>query len=278
MISQTGKVYGKKFLIISTSSEVSDSLERVLLFAGASVAVATDPVSGLDLFQTEKPDLVIIFDPSNVFNLKHLHISLVSNKISKSSHRLIITNQFIIDELRDNLRDENTDLIPTAEFDIVHAVFRIEEIIKDDKAQKNEELIDISEVKPNKVFDPKTLTVRVFVVEDDMLMRDLLTTKFKNAGFEFNLFPSGEGAIEAILQFKPEVVVLDYTLPKKNGLDVLRDIRSKSDLEGVEVIIFSNRDEESDKAAARSLGVNKFLLKVATDLNDLVEIIKSSVR
>lgn len=278
MIAQQGKVYGRKFVVISTDGQISNSLERVLLFAGASVFVTDTPESGMGQIRSQRPDMVIIYDPSNTFNLKQLHLSIISDHDSRKIPRLVVTNQFIIDELRDNLQDEKTDLIPSTEFDIVHAVFRIETILKTQipKTADESKIFDISETNKPEVTDNKALPVRVFVVEDDMLMRDLLTTKFKNAGFVYNLFPSGEGAVAAINQFKPNVVVLDYTLPGKSGLEVLKELRTSNESKDIEVIIFSNRDEEADKEEARAYGVSKFLLKVATDLNDLVDIIKET--
>ena len=62
-------------------------------------------------------------------------------------------------------------------------------------------------------------------------------------------------------------------LPGKNGLDVLKEIRQTPSLADMSVIVFSNKDSDEDRQRAKSLGVETFLIKAMTDLNDLVRII-----
>lgn len=113
--------------------------------------------------------------------------------------------------------------------------------------------------------------VRVFVVEDDPLLKNLLDISFSKASFPHEFNTNGEGVIPAIKQFKPDVVILDLMLPGVSGFDVLAEIKNNDDVKNVPVMVFSNRDSQEDKQRAAELGADSFYVKAMTDLSELVE-------
>ena len=65
---------------------------------------------------------------------------------------------------------------------------------------------------------------KIFVVEDDVFMVELLANELKNAGLETYSFQTGQGAIDKFVELQPDLLILDLLLPDKNGLEVLREI------------------------------------------------------
>lgn len=114
---------------------------------------------------------------------------------------------------------------------------------------------------------------RVFVVEDDSLLRNLLEAKLEATGLAHSTAKSGETAVEMIRAFKPHVIILDLMLPVKSGFEILAELKSDPQLCKIPVIIFSNRDAEEDKKRVFDLGAERFFVKAMTDLSDLIETI-----
>lgn len=115
--------------------------------------------------------------------------------------------------------------------------------------------------------------IRVFVVEDDPLLRNLLAVRFEKSNLPFDLAPDGEDAVERIKAFHPQIVILDLMLPGKDGFTILKEIK-ESDVSDVPVIIFSNKDSQTDRKQAEQLGAAAFYVKAMTDLSELINVIE----
>ena len=88
---------------------------------------------------------------------------------------------------------------------------------------------------------PTAPAPHVLVVDDEPIVRDVLTRYLTRAGYQVSDAGDGEQALEAISAGHPDVVLLDLMLPRVNGLDVLRTVRRDSD---VPVIVLSARSSE----------------------------------
>lgn len=115
---------------------------------------------------------------------------------------------------------------------------------------------------------------RVFIVEDDSLLRNLLHAKLEATKFPHEFATSGATAVEQIKSFKPQVIILDLMLPVKNGFEILEEIKQDAQLKAIPVIIFSNRDSEEDKKRVFTLGAERFYVKAMTDLSVLIEAVE----
>lgn len=98
---------------------------------------------------------------------------------------------------------------------------------------------------------------RILVAEDEpkisALVRDYLTA----AGFEVTVVGDGDAALREARQ-GPDLVVLDLGLPKRDGLDVIRELRRSSN---VPVVILTARGEESDRVAGLEMGTDDYVVK-----------------
>lgn len=119
--------------------------------------------------------------------------------------------------------------------------------------------------------------LRVYIVEDDPLLSNLLSIRFTKSSFPHEFNHDGENCLPAIKQFKPDVIILDIMLPKKSGFDILAEIRADFTLDRIPVIMFSNRDGQEDRQKALDMGANSFKVKAMTDLSELVVILEHLV-
>jgi DNA-binding response OmpR family regulator len=101
--------------------------------------------------------------------------------------------------------------------------------------------------------------VRVLVVEDDEAIATGLALNLRIEGYEPQVEHDGEAALAAIRAAPPDLVVLDISLPSRNGLSVLSELRRDGD--ATPVIILSARQEEFDKVAALRLGADDYVTK-----------------
>jgi two-component system KDP operon response regulator KdpE len=98
----------------------------------------------------------------------------------------------------------------------------------------------------------------VLVVEDDAPVRNLITTTLKTHDYRFITAQTGEGAIMEAASHNPDVILLDLGLPDLDGVEVIRRVRSWSN---VPILVISARSEDSDKIDALDAGADDYLTK-----------------
>jgi DNA-binding response OmpR family regulator len=102
------------------------------------------------------------------------------------------------------------------------------------------------------------MSVRVLVVEDEKNLVSLLRKFLEREGFEVHEALDGLAAVEVARSVKPDVVVLDWMLPKLDGMEVLRKLRRSSE---AYVIMLTARTEEVDRIVGLSTGADDYLTK-----------------
>ena len=115
---------------------------------------------------------------------------------------------------------------------------------------------------------------KVLLVEDDPFMTTLLSREFAREGFDVTLAANGEDAPHLFRESNPDVMIIDILLPKKNGIEALRDIRALPDGANVPAVILSNLEEVSYMKEAETLGVKAYLIKANTQLPEIVAKVK----
>lgn len=111
---------------------------------------------------------------------------------------------------------------------------------------------------------------KVFVVEDDVFLSSIMTSKISEHNLDVQAFNSGEGLVEALKTNIPDVLILDIFLPGKNGLDILQDLRADEKTKNLPVFVISNTDEKKDRDRATELGAT-FIIKAVTDPDEIVK-------
>ena len=98
----------------------------------------------------------------------------------------------------------------------------------------------------------------VLVVEDDPPIRNLIAVTLKAHGYDYLTAPTGDAAIMQASSHNPDVVFLDLGLPDVDGIEVIRRIRTWSDMP---IIVISARSEDKDKIDALDAGADDYLTK-----------------
>lgn len=98
----------------------------------------------------------------------------------------------------------------------------------------------------------------ILVVEDDAAVKNLITTTLETHQYRFTAAGTGEAAILEAASHNPDVVMLDLGLPDIDGIDIIKKIRTWSN---VPIIVISARSEDSDKIDALDAGADDYLTK-----------------
>ncbi|MBE6898502.1 MAG: response regulator transcription factor [Ruminococcaceae bacterium] len=100
--------------------------------------------------------------------------------------------------------------------------------------------------------------IQILVVEDDLPVRNLITTTLKAQDYRYLTAETGEGAIMETATHNPDIILLDLGLPDLDGVEVIRRVRSWSN---TPIIVISARSEDSDKIDALDAGADDYLTK-----------------
>ena len=98
----------------------------------------------------------------------------------------------------------------------------------------------------------------ILVVEDDSTVRNLITTTLKSNEYRYLTAPNGASAIASASAQQPDIVLLDLGLPDMDGVEIIKRIRSWSQMP---IIVISARSEDSDKVSALDAGADDYLTK-----------------
>jgi len=115
---------------------------------------------------------------------------------------------------------------------------------------------------------------RILIIEDDKFLLKLYSDKLKREGFEVMGSLTGEEGLNRVAIEKPDLVVLDLVLPRKNGFEVLSEIKLNRETKDIPVIIFTNLGQEADIKRGLELGAASYLVKTDFSVNKLPELVK----
>lgn len=113
----------------------------------------------------------------------------------------------------------------------------------------------------------------ILLIEDDPMLTELYETKLEMEGFKVSVATDGETGVTETTKQKPDLILLDIMLPKKNGFEVLKEIKKNRSTSKIPVIVLTNLGGEkadSDKKLALSLGATEFLVKTFHLPDDIV--------
>lgn len=115
---------------------------------------------------------------------------------------------------------------------------------------------------------------KILMIEDDRFLRKIYRDKLTKAGFEFIEATNGIEGTNKVISERPDLVLLDLILPRKNGFDVLIDMKSNKNTKDIPVIILSNLGQESDVKRGLALGAQDYLVKTEISLSEVVDRVK----
>ncbi|MBA2692422.1 MAG: response regulator transcription factor [Rubrobacter sp.] len=102
------------------------------------------------------------------------------------------------------------------------------------------------------------MTRRILLVDDEPSLQKMLQHALEREGFQVQIAGDGEEALEMYSSFEPHLIVLDIMLPKLDGTEVCRRIRSQSD---VPILMLTAKDDEIDRVVGLELGADDYVTK-----------------
>ena len=117
---------------------------------------------------------------------------------------------------------------------------------------------------------------RILIVEDEKPMGHALELKLESEGFEVSTASNGVEALEVLEKETFNLVLLDLVMPKKDGFEVLTELKEKKNT--TPVIVSSNLGQEEDFKKAEKLGAVDYLIKSDSTLAEVVEKVKATIK
>ena len=118
------------------------------------------------------------------------------------------------------------------------------------------------------------MKAKILIIEDDRFLLKLYSGKLKREGFEVLESLTGEEGLKKVTAEKPDLVILDLVLPRKNGFDVLCEMKLNKETKKIPVIILTNLGQEPDIKTGLEMGADAYLVKTDVSVNQLPSLVR----
>lgn len=117
-------------------------------------------------------------------------------------------------------------------------------------------------------------TLKLLLVDDEASIIRMYREKLEKEGFIVASAENGEEAIASITKNRPDVILLDLVMPRSNGIEVLKKLKSSPGTASIPVYILTNVPQETVDREKDNLGAAGYLFKAETEPQALVEVLK----
>lgn len=117
----------------------------------------------------------------------------------------------------------------------------------------------------------------ILIIEDDYFMCDLYEKELTKAGYQVATAADGADGLVQSANLKPNLILLDIMLPKLNGLDLLRTLKTKDETKDIPVLLLTNLGQESVIKEGFQLGAEGYFIKTSYTPSQMIEEIKQLV-
>ena len=107
----------------------------------------------------------------------------------------------------------------------------------------------------------ETVGARVLIVDDDAAMRRLLEVRLRALDCQVMMAGDGEEALQKVSVFQPDIILLDYMMPKVSGIEVVRHLKEDESTKGIPVILITSRGSLEDKVTGLDAGADDYVVK-----------------
>jgi len=128
-----------------------------------------------------------------------------------------------------------------------------------------------------RVAERRAPIAKVLVVDDDLIVSEMYRLALSRAGHDVQVANDGVAALESVSNSPPDIVFLDIRMPKKDGMEVLRDLAAADITRSMPVIMLSNYDEPGLVRESIRLGAKEYLVKAGTNPADLARLVSQWV-
>jgi len=112
------------------------------------------------------------------------------------------------------------------------------------------------------------------IIEDDLVLQKALCEYLVSEGFKVKCASDGEEGVAMANQEKPDLILLDIVLPKKDGYEVLTEVRAGQDTKNIPIVLLTNLGSIADVEKALELGATTYLVKADYKLEEVTAKVK----
>jgi two-component system response regulator VicR len=119
---------------------------------------------------------------------------------------------------------------------------------------------------------------KILFVEDEPSLQKAISELLNQEGYEVLTASDGEEGLKRAKDKDPDLILLDLILPKKDGFEVLKEIKEDEKMKDIPVIVLTNLEGIGDVEKALTLGAKTYLVKANYDLEDVLKMVKENLR
>lgn len=119
--------------------------------------------------------------------------------------------------------------------------------------------------------------IKILLIEDDPFLLSMYTTKFELENFKVITAEDGAKGLKLALKEMPDIILLDILLPKIDGFEVLKALKSNKKVNCIPVILLTNLSQKDKVEEGLSLGADDYLIKAHFMPSEVVDKIKKTI-
>jgi len=118
----------------------------------------------------------------------------------------------------------------------------------------------------------------ILFIEDEAHFQKLVGEQLEEQNFKVLSALNGEIGLKKAIENKPNLILLDLILPKKDGFEVLKELKASEQTKNIPVIVLTNLESAQDVQRALNLGATTYLVKTNYKLEEIIKKIKEFAR
>lgn len=118
----------------------------------------------------------------------------------------------------------------------------------------------------------------IVLIDDDEVLLEMYSKKLSLSGFKVLIAHNGDDGIKVASKNKPDLILTDLVMPKTDGFEVLRRVKSDKSLKDIPAIALTNLSSEADKKEVFALGAVDYIVKSNYTPSQVVDRVKHHLR
>ncbi len=118
---------------------------------------------------------------------------------------------------------------------------------------------------------------KVLIIDDEPVIVEAMSARLDQAGYQVHSAADGQAGLAAVEQLRPDVILLDISLPDIDGFEVNRRLKASADLAGIPVVFVSANAKDWAKRVAFAMGA-RFYLSKPYDFGRLISVVGAAIK
>ena len=118
---------------------------------------------------------------------------------------------------------------------------------------------------------------KILIAEDEPVLMEMYRVYFEKAGFEVLNAENGQVCIELAKKEKPDILLLDVLMPRLNGWDVLKELKSNPETKDMPILVLSNLSQTQEIQKGLALGADDYIIKSDLTPKDLLAKVEKTI-